>query len=264
MVLLNGKRISGFAEIRDIPTEAIARVDILPEEVALKYGYRADQKVVNIVLRRRFRATTIELADRVPTAGGRNDAEGEIDLLHIRGDGRLNLHLEYEAQSGLTEDERDIPGANPYRSLLASSRDFAANSVYCAIDRQGIGDAQWAARIYRQQPCQRLARRGDRSRARWRAAASARNSTLTTHLGTTFNGALSAKWRWSVTGNYDRSETKSFSETDPVTPDVVGTRTNRAYGISNAAGVDALVNGPLFRLPAGDCFDQRQARCRHQ
>ncbi|MEO9133256.1 MAG: TonB-dependent receptor, partial [Sphingomonas sp.] len=89
VVLLNGKRISGFNEIRDIPTEAIARVDILPEEVALKYGYRADQKVVNIVLRRRFRATTVELADKVPTAGGRNTAQGELDLLKIRGDGRF-------------------------------------------------------------------------------------------------------------------------------------------------------------------------------
>jgi outer membrane cobalamin receptor len=51
VLLLNGQRISGFRELRDIPTEAIVRVEILPEEVALKYGYRADQKVVNIVLR---------------------------------------------------------------------------------------------------------------------------------------------------------------------------------------------------------------------
>jgi hypothetical protein len=39
ITLLNGRRISGFSEIRDIPPEAIARVEILPEEVALKYGY---------------------------------------------------------------------------------------------------------------------------------------------------------------------------------------------------------------------------------
>ena len=51
MLLLNGQRISGFRELRDIPTEAIERVEILPEEVALKYGYSANQKVVNIVLR---------------------------------------------------------------------------------------------------------------------------------------------------------------------------------------------------------------------
>ena len=48
--------------MRDIPTEAIQRVEILPEEVALKYGYRADQKVVNIVLRQRFRSTVAQLA----------------------------------------------------------------------------------------------------------------------------------------------------------------------------------------------------------
>src|SRR6185295_8866957 len=56
VVLLNGRRISSPREIADVPTEAIQRVEILPEEVALSYGYPADQKVVNIVLRRRFRS----------------------------------------------------------------------------------------------------------------------------------------------------------------------------------------------------------------
>ena len=42
MLLVNGRRISGFRELRDIPTEANERVEILPEEVALKYGYSAE------------------------------------------------------------------------------------------------------------------------------------------------------------------------------------------------------------------------------
>lgn len=108
VVLLNGRRISGFQEIRDLPTEAIQRVDILPEEVALKYGYRADQRVVNFVLRRRFRAVTVELDDRFATEGGRNAPEAELDLLRIRDNGRINLHLEYNQASALTEAERDI------------------------------------------------------------------------------------------------------------------------------------------------------------
>ena len=70
VVLLNGRRISGRGEIRDIPTEAIARVEILPEEVALKYGYSADQKVVNIVLRQRFRASTVDASLGGSTEGG--------------------------------------------------------------------------------------------------------------------------------------------------------------------------------------------------
>ena len=62
ILLLNGQRISGFREIRDMPPEAIERMEILPEEVALKYGYPADQRVVNIVLRRRFSSTAARAA----------------------------------------------------------------------------------------------------------------------------------------------------------------------------------------------------------
>ncbi|MDF0488945.1 TonB-dependent receptor [Sphingomonas sp. H39-1-10] len=115
VVLLNGKRISSLAEIRDIPTEAILRAEILPEEVALKYGYRADQRVVNIVLRRRFRALTTELADTVPTAGGNNSPGVEADLLKIQSGTRANVHLSYKSSTALTEDERGIlPIASPF------------------------------------------------------------------------------------------------------------------------------------------------------
>src|SRR5690349_13223406 len=64
ITLLNGRRISGFREIRDLPPEAIERMEILPEEVALKYGYSADQRVINIVLRRRFNSTNVEARGR--------------------------------------------------------------------------------------------------------------------------------------------------------------------------------------------------------
>lgn len=108
VVLVNGRRVSGFQEIRDLPTEAIQRVDILPEEVALKFGYRADQRVVNFVLRRRFRAVTAELDHRIATDGGRQQPEAEVDLLRIQGASRTNLHLEYTQAGRLTEAERNV------------------------------------------------------------------------------------------------------------------------------------------------------------
>lgn len=108
VTLLNGRRISSFAEIRDLPTEAIARVDILPEEVALKYGYRADQRVVNFVLRRRFNAVTAEAGARVTTRGDRFQPEAELDLLTIRRDRRFNLHGSYRQSDALLEADRDI------------------------------------------------------------------------------------------------------------------------------------------------------------
>jgi hypothetical protein len=108
VVLLNGRRISGMGEIRDIPTEAIVRVEVLPEETALKYGYSADQKVTNIVLRRRFQATTAEVQARAPTEGGQENGQAELNLFHVRRDNRLNLNLRVQQSSALTEDERDI------------------------------------------------------------------------------------------------------------------------------------------------------------
>ena len=41
VVLLDGRRTSGFQEIRNIPFEAIERTEILPEEVALTCGFSA-------------------------------------------------------------------------------------------------------------------------------------------------------------------------------------------------------------------------------
>ncbi|GAA0320768.1 hypothetical protein GCM10009087_33850 [Sphingomonas oligophenolica] len=302
VVLLNGKRISGFAEIRDIPTEAIARVEILPEEVALKYGYRADQKVVNIVLRRRFRATTVELADKAATAGGRNNPDAELDLLKIRGDGRFNLHTSYQSNTALTEDERDIaPQANatpgsvdqrPYRTLLPSSRDFSANLVYArpigkasatvnarveATDSIGLnGLPGISLTVPAGNPFSTSATDAvvDRTPDGY-LPLHQRNSALTYHLGSTLNGNM-GKWRWSVTGNYDRVDSETFTDTgldfstfqqrikagDP-TANPFGPLTNagittlpgyRAFSTSNNAGADALVNGPVLELPAGPLF----------
>ncbi|MDQ3482656.1 MAG: TonB-dependent receptor plug domain-containing protein [Pseudomonadota bacterium] len=108
IMLLNGQRVSSFRELRDIPTEAISRVEVLPEEVALKYGYRADQRVVNIVLRPRFRSTVAEIEGTTATQGGYG--AGEIDLTRLMiGEGsRTTLDFEVEGNSALTESERDI------------------------------------------------------------------------------------------------------------------------------------------------------------
>lgn len=111
-VLLNGRRISSFNEIRDLPTEAILRVDILPEEVALKYGFTADQRVVNIVLRRFFRANTAEASTGAGTEGGLLNGSAELNQIRIQRDDRLTFNARYQTSSGLTEAERDLTSAS--------------------------------------------------------------------------------------------------------------------------------------------------------
>ncbi|MGV9005654.1 MAG: TonB-dependent receptor plug domain-containing protein [Brevundimonas sp.] len=117
VVLLNGRRISGFREIRSIPTEAIERVEILPEEVALSYGYRADQRVVNFVLRERFRALTTEAGVSAATAGDRTTSQIASNALRIRGDERWTLDVQYQHATPVYESDRDIvrgPSDTPY------------------------------------------------------------------------------------------------------------------------------------------------------
>lgn len=108
VVLLNGQRISSFREIRGIPPEAITRVEILPEEVALQFGYRPDQRVVNIVLRQRFRAFTAELGQRVATDGGFSATNAQLGLLRIGQQDRWNIEVEAGRESPLLESERGI------------------------------------------------------------------------------------------------------------------------------------------------------------
>ncbi len=108
LVLLNGQRVSGFREIRNYPPEAILRVDILPEEAALAYGARPNQRVINFVLRPRFRSETAEARAGATTAGGREEGEVELNLLRIRSGVRMSLDAEHQRAARLLESERAV------------------------------------------------------------------------------------------------------------------------------------------------------------
>ena len=134
--LVNGRRISGFREIRGLPTEAIERTEILPEAVAVQFGYRPEQRVVNFVLKADFRSTTFELTGRMPTQGGRTTVEAESDLLRIAGANRWSMDLEYERSSPLYESERDIvrdPGSEPFDLIGNVSADPFGDEIDPAL-----------------------------------------------------------------------------------------------------------------------------------
>ena len=51
VILVNGQRITNFREMRNYPPEAIKRVEVLPEEVGLRYGLPPNSRVVNLILK---------------------------------------------------------------------------------------------------------------------------------------------------------------------------------------------------------------------
>ncbi|RDC60475.1 hypothetical protein HME9302_01682 [Alteripontixanthobacter maritimus] len=141
--LINGQRISSFREFRRYPPEAIKTVQVLPEEVALEYGFSPDQRVLNFILKDNFASRELELGLSTPTAGGRLSSEVEASLLTIDGPRRMNIAAEYNGSSLLTENERDIiqtagsvsdvatdPDPAPFRSLASRSDNGELDATY--------------------------------------------------------------------------------------------------------------------------------------
>ena len=254
ITLVNGMRISSYAEIRDLPPEAIVRMEILPEEVSLRYGYRADQRVVNFVLRRRFNATTVEAGVSLPTEGGRSTINAEANMLRLQGDSRTQIEVEGSRSTALLESERDVlrtdgqPGA--LRTLLPQSESLALNGVFARPLGEGVA-ASLNGRLEWNDSESRLGPSNDPLLAAGVLDPLRRLSDSTAiHLGGAVNGAMSG-WRWSVTANADRNRSRTLTETafDPVSQTFLPPNLSRSTVTS--ADVEALLNGSLFELPAG-------------
>lgn len=155
VILLNGMRISSFREMRGLPPEAIRRVEVLPEEVALKFGYRPNQRVVNFILKDNFKSFGSESDLNLPARGGYVDAKQEVTLARIDKGARLNVTGSFEKQSALTEAERGIvqpagsgvagqpvagdPNAAEYRTLLSDTTSAQINATWAKPLGGGAG-----------------------------------------------------------------------------------------------------------------------------
>lgn len=252
IVLVNGRRISGVNEVSDLPTEAILRLDILPEEVALKYGYSSDQKVVNIILRRRFAAVTSEGSVGASTEGGDERARGNGTLTRIRDNRRLNAALSAQTQSSITEAQRGItpatsgPASDPvYRTLQPNRDNYSANAVYATplsntvsastnlTASHGTARSLNGLALSSLEPLERLA------------------TSTSLHLGTTLNADLPGSWRVSLVGALDHSD--SDTDTDRLINPAAGTfGVDKARARNDSADGSVLATRRLLRLPAGD------------
>ncbi|MFN3572436.1 MAG: hypothetical protein ACK4TR_02835, partial [Phenylobacterium sp.] len=254
VVLLNGVRVSSFREVRDIPPEAILRVEVLPEEVSLRYGYPADQRVVNFVLRRRFNALTTETDWSVPTAGGQSTQELEAQVLRLAGDSRTQVNIELENASSLLESERDVARTDgqdgALRTLSPASRSLEVNAVYARPLAEGVA-ASLNAAFETSDTESRLGPSDNPDLAAGELDPLRRmNDASTAHLGGAVNGAVSG-WRWSLTANADRETSRSLTE---VAYDATGAAQapTRSRSTTTSADIEALLNGGLFDLPAGE------------
>jgi hypothetical protein len=246
LVLLNGRKVSSYRELRDIPIEAISRVDILPEEVALKYGYPPDQKVVNVVLQKHFVSTiaqaTANRASQQGFAGG--SANGTHILLDNNSRTTINLHAGSDdilsgAQRSLVQQQYDTQGTGSVGLLLPSEfklRGTATVSRNLPHDVEATGniEADFDEGHGLSGLSQELPAELNRD-----------TTSETLHLGGTLSGDAS-KWHWNIAGNanVDHSETRTNDAGAFFAP-------GSAASARALASVDGTINGELFALPAG-------------
>ena len=150
VILVNGMRIASFRELRSYPPEAIAKVEVFPEEVALRYGYPPDQRVVNLILKRNYSSKSAEIEYRQPQRGGTSKAKAEASVLRLAGRSRFNLALNADHTTPLTEATRRViqqqgslptvttdPDPAAARTLVARSTNYGANLTFTAPVGEG-------------------------------------------------------------------------------------------------------------------------------
>lgn len=245
VMLVNGRRISGFGAIRNLPPEAIAKVEVFPEEVALQYGYAATERVVNFVLKPNFRQISVEGEAGMPTQGGRFQSELEPAFVAIGQNGRINVNAGWEHKGLLLESDRDIAYDDPLRAEEAIARSLLSATDEYVIDGtivrnlDKLTEASLSVRFDQTDSLSLLGPGlggpGDPRRR------DSRSQNLTTSASV--NGML-GDWRWSTTGNYADSDTRTFTDREG------GTR-DRFDSSQQSFGANANISGSVMEGWAG-------------
>jgi hypothetical protein len=117
VILINGREATGLNTVNDLPTEAIRKIQVLPQRVAGRLGERPTRRVINVVLKNDHRQLTGNSEGSFATAGAGRSYKAEINLLRLKNGNRDSLVFRYERADPLFESDRDIisePLTTPY------------------------------------------------------------------------------------------------------------------------------------------------------
>ncbi|GGD18057.1 TonB-dependent receptor [Aquisalinus flavus] len=134
ITLVNGKPGMNPRVFNKFPAEAIEKIDVLPPEAAGPLGYPANATVINIVLKEKYHALTINAGVTVPSNGLNTEGEGDFSDARTRGSRLLLIDGEVNATTGFTEAEAldcgsadaspDCADDAAFRSALAETTNY--------------------------------------------------------------------------------------------------------------------------------------------
>lgn len=244
IVLLNGRRIANFEQIANFPAEAIERLEVFPEELALQYGFAASRKVVNLVTFDPFTSRNVMMSFGVPVASGRRAVGANGRYLHLAGASRYSLILGFDQAARVLESERDLAqpdgalGQAQFRTLLPDSRQWTLNGSF---SREIFGDTPLTltgnAASARRDALLGLGVSGPLRQKLVNRAAS---------VGATLSGDLPG-WFWFSQTHYAIAISDASTDID-----AAGGGTARARSTASSLSTDISLTGSLFALPAGN------------
>ena len=108
VMLLNGRRVSGFSEFQSLPYEAMERIEVLPEQEAARFGYPPNVRVMNFITKKKFRAVTVFEMPGITPEGGGGTNYAEVTSARIDGPRRLTFNISHLRQDLVLQSQRDI------------------------------------------------------------------------------------------------------------------------------------------------------------
>lgn len=249
--LINGMRVSSWREFHSYPPESVAKVEVFSEEVAQRFGYDPDQRVVNIVLKNDYAALTVEGELEAPARGGYWRNEEEVTYLKIADGARLNFNLDVEDSSLLTEAERGftvpsaIPGIvdeAPFRSLLADTWQVEGTANYAKAFLDSGSSISLNATLSRDES---MSLSGLRDTGTGADPIERRTRTDALSLGGAYNRNIGS---WKATFTSDAVLSNSDTEIDRRTGSGFDTAQTRLRTVVNKA----TFTGYPVELPAGE------------
>ena len=246
VLLINGQRTTNLGDVDEYPTEAIERLQLLPQGSGPKFGGAANRRVINIVLKAKTRTSTVHSTLNIATEGDWSSRTIDLGFTDIKRPRRMNITFKARQDDPLRESDRGVnqpTDANPDLGKFRTLRPDLGNLELKVSLADHITPAITASIT------SRLTSRTSRSLLGLTVSgdtAEQRNRGLSGDIETQFNGQFA---NWLVLASSYYRQDRRLTRTDAL--DSVVNRTVRTLASGNMTRGEISATRPIGHLPAG-------------
>jgi hypothetical protein len=248
VVLING-HLAGQLELETLPREAVERVEVLPESVALKYGFSETRRVLNFVLREHYAGIPTHLVQNGATEGGDETTLADGSLARLNDEARVTALASFKDNAWLRDSDRaiDVPDSY-YYTLTPNTTD---TKVAASVSRPILGVSSSLQASYEDQSTrslQGLAVATGPSGAEMEQPLNEDSSVRTSRVALQLTGALH-DFVWGTTVSY--MHIASGGNSDLGFSSAEQMEIDHTESSSNLGNLQLSLSGPVASMTAG-------------